>query len=213
MKTIIFFFLFVPILSAILLGVNFLLASHNPYQEKNSVFECGFHSFTGQNRTQFNISFFMFSILFMLFDVEIVLCFPYSVSSYLNDLYGLSIMMVFFVLLTLGFVFELGKNALTIDSRQTLEFKKNEVSSLELFTDTSSNLKSSNTGKKDRDEFTQLEEDRKLFVEGILHCNKNSARNNTSILDLMDRIVLRKKDSLCEFIVLSPVGSEYRTGE
>lgn len=89
------------------------------YQEKDSVFECGFHSFLGQNRTQFSISFFIFALLFLLFDLEIILIYPYSVSSYTNDIYGLIIMMVFFVLLTLGFIFELGKNALTIDSRQT----------------------------------------------------------------------------------------------
>ena len=89
------------------------------YQEKDSVFECGFHSFLGQNRTQFSVSFFIFGLLFLLFDLEILLVYPYSVSSYTNDIYGLVVMMVFFVLLTLGFVFELGKNALTIDSRQT----------------------------------------------------------------------------------------------
>jgi NADH-ubiquinone oxidoreductase chain 3 len=91
----------------------------NAYQEKDSVFECGFHSFLGQNRTQFSISFFIFGLLFLLFDLEILLVYPYSVSSYTNDIYGLVVMMVFFVLLTLGFVFELGKNALTIESRQT----------------------------------------------------------------------------------------------
>jgi NADH-ubiquinone oxidoreductase chain 3 len=92
------------------------------YQEKDSTFECGFHSFLGQNRTQFNISFFIFGLLFLLFDLEIVLIYPYSVSSYTNDAYGLIIMMLFFVLLTLGFIFELGKNALTIDSRQTSSY-------------------------------------------------------------------------------------------
>src|SRR3954466_13797652 len=114
-----FFLILVPILGIILLSVNFLLAPHNSYQEKDSVFECGFHSFLGQNRTQFNISFFIFALLFLLFDLEILLVYPYSVSSYTNDIYGLVIMIVFFVLLTLGFIFELGKNALTIDSRQT----------------------------------------------------------------------------------------------
>src|SRR5215470_14103325 len=105
------FFIFIPLLSLILLGVNIILSPHNPYQEKNSAFECGFHSFLGQNRTQFSISFFIFALLFLLFDLEILLIYPYSVSSYSNDIYGLAIMMVFFVLLTLGFVFELGKNA------------------------------------------------------------------------------------------------------
>jgi NADH-ubiquinone oxidoreductase chain 3 len=114
-----FFIIFIPILAILLLSINLLLAPHNPYQEKDSVFECGFHSFLGQNRTQFSISFFIFGLLFLLFDLEILLVYPYSVSSYTNDIYGLVVMMVFFVLLTLGFIFELGKNALTIDSRQT----------------------------------------------------------------------------------------------
>ena len=35
--------------------------------------------------------------------------------------------MVFFVLLTLGFIFELGKNALTIDSRQTSSYNNNDA--------------------------------------------------------------------------------------
>src|SRR6187551_63462 len=119
MTTITLFFLFIPILAIILLLVNFIFAPHNPYQEKDSVFECGFHSFLGQNRTQFSISFFIFALLFLLFDLEILLVYPYSVSGYNNDIYGLIIMMIFFVLLTLGFIFELGKNALSIDSKQT----------------------------------------------------------------------------------------------
>lgn len=95
-----------------------LLATRNPYAEKNSAFECGFHSFLGQNRSEFNISFFIFALLFLLFDLEILLVYPYIVSSYVNEQYGLALMLVFFILLTLGFVFELGKNALSIDSRQ-----------------------------------------------------------------------------------------------
>src|ERR1700744_5687793 len=111
--------LVIPILTIILLGINLLLASHNPYQEKDSVFECGFHSFIGQNRTQFSISFFIFGLLFLLFDLEILLVYPYSVSAYVNNIYGLIIMLLFFLLLTIGLVFELGKNALSIESKQS----------------------------------------------------------------------------------------------
>lgn len=113
-----FVIIFVPILSILLLSINLLLASHNAYQEKDSAFECGFSSFLGQNRTQFSISFFIFALLFLLFDLEILLIYPYSVSNYTNDIYGLIIMIIFFIMLTLGFIFELGKNALNIDSRQ-----------------------------------------------------------------------------------------------
>jgi NADH-ubiquinone oxidoreductase chain 3 len=113
-----FFFVFIPILALILLFLNLLLAPHNPYQEKKTAFECGFHSFLGQNRSQFNISFFIFALLFLLFDLEILLVYPYIVSAYTNEIYGLVIMLLFFLVLTLGFAFELGKNALKIDSRQ-----------------------------------------------------------------------------------------------
>ena len=55
MTTSTFFFIFIPILAILLLAINLILAPHNPYQEKDSVFECGFHSFLGQNRTQFSV--------------------------------------------------------------------------------------------------------------------------------------------------------------
>ena len=60
-------------------------------------------------------------MLFLLFDLEILLVYPYLVSSYTNESYGLVILLVFLAALTLGFVFELGKKALTIDSRQTVQ--------------------------------------------------------------------------------------------
>jgi len=108
MTSITFFFIFIPLLAIIFLAINLIFAPHNPYQEKDSAFECGFHSFLGQNRTQFSISFFIFALLFLLFDLEILLVYPYVVSAYINNIYGL----------TLGFAFELGKNALKIDSKQ-----------------------------------------------------------------------------------------------
>ena len=122
MTTTTFFFLLIPILVVVLLLVNLLLSPHNPYQEKDSAFECGFHSFLGQNRTQFSISFFIFALLFLLFDLEILLVYPYIVSAYINGIYGLVIMLLFFIVLTLGFAFELGKNALKIESKQVHNF-------------------------------------------------------------------------------------------
>lgn len=122
MTTTTFFLFLIPTLAILLLSVNLILSPHNPYQEKDSAFECGFHSFLGQNRTQFSISFFIFALLFLLFDLEIVLIYPYVVSAYTNGIYGLVIMLVFFLILTLGFAFELGKNALKIESRQVYNF-------------------------------------------------------------------------------------------
>lgn len=118
-----FFFIFVPILAVVLLAINLIFAPHNPYEEKDSAFECGFHSFLGQNRSEFSISFFIFALLFLLFDLEILLVYPYIVSAYINGIFGLIIMLIFFLVLTLGFAFELGKNALSIESRQASDTK------------------------------------------------------------------------------------------
>src|SRR5438270_7099535 len=130
MTSITFFFIFIPLIAIIFLAINLIFAPHNPYQEKDSAFECGFHSFLGQNRTQFSISFFIFALLFLLFDLEILLIYPYVVSAYTNSIYGLIIMLVFFLALTLGFAFELGKNALKIDSRQTLVFTSKQFNTI-----------------------------------------------------------------------------------
>ena len=112
------FLIFIPLLAFIFLLINFIFAPHNSYQEKDSPFECGFHSFIYQNRREFSISFFIFALLFLLFDLEILLVFPYVVSAYINNIYGLMLMLIFFLVLTLGFAFELGKGALKISSRQ-----------------------------------------------------------------------------------------------
>jgi NADH-ubiquinone oxidoreductase chain 3 len=118
MTTSTIFFYFVPIITALLLVINFIFAKHQPYLEKDSPFECGYHSFLGQSRTQFTISFFIFGLLFLLFDLEILLVFPYGVSGFTNEAMGLVIFIIFFVLLTIGFVFEIGKGALSITSKQ-----------------------------------------------------------------------------------------------
>nr|YP_009568356.1 NADH dehydrogenase subunit 3 [Orbilia oligospora]QBL01991.1 NADH dehydrogenase subunit 3 [Orbilia oligospora]QIJ60001.1 NADH dehydrogenase subunit 3 [Orbilia oligospora] len=71
-----FYLLLIPIINILLLYLNILLGPNKNYGEKGSSFECGFHSFLGQNRQQFNISFFLFGLLFLIFDLEIILIYP-----------------------------------------------------------------------------------------------------------------------------------------
>ena len=118
MNSMYIFIIFIPIVGLLLLILNLIFAPHNPYQEKYSIFECGFHSFLGQNRTQFGIKFFIFALVYLLLDLEIVLTFPYAVSEYINNIYGLIITLIFIIVITIGFVYELGRSALKIESRQ-----------------------------------------------------------------------------------------------
>ena len=117
-----FLFIFVSIIAILFLVLNFVLAPHNPYQEKYSIFECGFHSFLGQNRTQFGVKFFIFALVYLLLDLEILVIYPYGLSSYENGVYGLIVVLLFIAIITAGFVFELGKGALKIDSRQSYNY-------------------------------------------------------------------------------------------
>jgi NADH-ubiquinone oxidoreductase chain 3 len=112
------FFLFTLILVVLLLAINFLLSEHKADKIKSSQFECGFSSFREMSRMPFRISFFIYALLFLLFDLEILLIYPYVVSSYINGVYGMLILLIFFILLTIGFVYELGKKALIVGTRQ-----------------------------------------------------------------------------------------------
>lgn len=132
MSSLSIFFILVLIIAALFLVINLVFAPHNPYQEKYSIFECGFHSFLGQNRSQFTIKFFIYALIFLLLDLEILLIFPFGVSSYTNDLYGLIIVLGFITIVTIGFVYELGKNALKIDSRQSII--KTNTKNIKIFT-------------------------------------------------------------------------------
>jgi NADH-ubiquinone oxidoreductase chain 3 len=58
----------------------------------------------------------------LLFDLEILLLYPFSVSAYNNDIYGLIVMLIFSIVITIGFVFELGKVALKISNKQLDNF-------------------------------------------------------------------------------------------
>ena len=123
MSSMTLFIVFVSIIACLFLIINLIFAPHNPYQEKYSIFECGFHSFLGQNRTQFGVKFFIFALVYLLLDLEILLIFPFALSEYANSTYGLIIMLIFTCIITLGFIYELGKSALKIDSRQVLTNK------------------------------------------------------------------------------------------
>ena len=117
MSSMTFFATLIFIIAALFLFINFVFAPHHSYEEKDSMFECGFHSFQ-QSRSPFNIAFFIYALVYLLLDLEILLTFPFAVSEYVNNIYGLIITLGFITIITIGFVYELGKGALKIPSKQ-----------------------------------------------------------------------------------------------
>src|SRR6478609_5691804 len=135
MSSMTIFIIFVCIIALLFLAINLIFAPHNPYQEKYSIFECGFHSFLGQNRTQFGVKFFIFALVYLLLDLEILVIYPYGISVYENGIYGLIVVLIFIGIITAGFVFELGKNALKIDSRQSNNYFYKSKKFINMFTE------------------------------------------------------------------------------
>lgn len=114
MNNLLFIFIFIPILAAVLLGLNILLAPHKPDFAKVSQYECGFAPIPGQTRSTFQIHFMIVALLFLIFDLEILLLFPLAVSLYQVSTFGFTIGIIFFIVLTVGFVLEIGSGAISL---------------------------------------------------------------------------------------------------
>lgn len=115
MNNIITILIIVPVLSFVLLGLNILLAPHKPYEDKLSIYECGFSAVPLQTRSNFPIQFYIVGLLFLIFDLEILVLYPASVTLSEINTYGFVVVMIFFVILTIGFVYELGSGAISLD--------------------------------------------------------------------------------------------------
>jgi NADH-quinone oxidoreductase subunit A len=97
-----------------LMVVPFLVAVRNPDPEKVSAYECGFNAFDDA-RMKFDVRFYLVSILFIIFDLEVAFLFPWAVSFKEAGAFGFWSMMVFLGVLTIGFVYEWRKGALEWD--------------------------------------------------------------------------------------------------
>ena len=94
-----------------LLGVAFVFAPSRPDQEKNSAYECGFEAFDDA-RSRFDVRFYLVAILFIIFDLEVAFLFPWAVSFRLVGWFGFISVLIFLIILTVGFVYEWRKGAL-----------------------------------------------------------------------------------------------------
>ena len=88
-----------------------ILSTSKPYKEKNSPYECGFEAFD-DSRMEFDVRFYLVAILFIIFDLEIAFLFPWAISLHTIQLTGFWAMVIFLVILTIGFVYEWRKGAL-----------------------------------------------------------------------------------------------------
>jgi NADH-quinone oxidoreductase subunit A len=101
-------------IGAALIVAPFIVAYRNPDPEKLSAYECGFNAFDDA-RMKFDVRFYLVSILFIIFDLEVAFLFPWAVSFGEIGMLGFWSMMIFLAVLTVGFVYEWKKGALEWD--------------------------------------------------------------------------------------------------
>ncbi len=98
-------------LGLVLMLAALVLAVRRPDPEKISAYECGFNAFDDA-RMKFDVRFYLVSILFIIFDLEIAFLFPWAAAFGSLSEVAFWSMMVFLGVLTIGFAYEWKKGAL-----------------------------------------------------------------------------------------------------
>ena len=105
------FILFGIGIGVLLLVIGLLVGPNRPDPEKLSPYECGFEAFEDA-RMKFDVRYYLVAILFILFDLEIAFLCPWAVVLPRIGLFGFGAMMIFLLILVVGFVYEWKKGAL-----------------------------------------------------------------------------------------------------
>lgn len=114
------YFIIAMALCSILLGIAYIASlSARQDNEKKSEYECGFEPFDSATRLPFDVHFYLVGILFLIFDVEIAVLFPWVLGLKTSGWYGFYLMLAFIVILTIGFLYEWKRGALIWPSHQT----------------------------------------------------------------------------------------------
>jgi NADH-quinone oxidoreductase subunit A len=99
------------VMAGAMVAMSYMLGPQKPDVEKVSPYECGFEAFEDA-RSKFDVRFYLVSILFIIFDLEVAFLFPWSTSLGAIGMFGFWSMIVFLGILTIGFIYEWKKGAL-----------------------------------------------------------------------------------------------------
>jgi NADH-quinone oxidoreductase subunit A len=90
-----------------LLGV----VPRKPNPTKYTTYECGMQTI-GKSQVQFNFRYYFFALLFVIFDIQVVFLYPWAVELNQLQLFGFVGMLVFFLIVMVGFVYAWRKGVL-----------------------------------------------------------------------------------------------------
>ena len=108
----IFLFLFLSLsISSLIFTLSYIFIPQQINYQKLNSYECGFSPFE-DSRIPFSIKFYLIAILFLIFDLEVTLLFPWALVINQIHIIGFYYILIFLVILTLGFIYEWYKGAL-----------------------------------------------------------------------------------------------------
>jgi NADH-quinone oxidoreductase subunit A len=96
------------------IGLSSIIVPRRRNRVKNAAYECGVEP-VGDARERFSIKFYLVAVLFILFSIEAVFLYPWAVAFRHLGFYGLIEMVLFIVILLIGYVYLLKKRALEWD--------------------------------------------------------------------------------------------------
>jgi NADH:ubiquinone oxidoreductase subunit 3 (subunit A) len=89
-----------------------LISPHKPSRRKQEVYECGIET-EGDIRVQFKSQYYIYSLIFLVFDIETVFLFPWAVSLGELPLFAVVEGVIFIIILFAGLIYAMRKGALT----------------------------------------------------------------------------------------------------
>lgn len=105
------FLVIAPVIPALALLIPRLIAPRKPNPLKNQTYECGIET-VGETWIQFRVQYYIFALVFLIFDVEIVFLFPWAVAFDQLPLFAVLEGVLFILILVVGLVFAWKKGAL-----------------------------------------------------------------------------------------------------
>lgn len=98
-------------IAILLSGLSILIGRRTRLGKKFQSYECGVDP-VGSTRDPIPVKFYMVAISFVLFDIELVFLLPWAVVARDLGMYGFYMMMVFVVVILIGYIYELSRGAL-----------------------------------------------------------------------------------------------------
>lgn len=99
------------VIGILIVGISYFLGERKPKKVKLSPYECGMTTI-GPSRRRISVKYYIFAMLFLIFDIEVLFMYPWAVITKNLKLFGFVEMLIFILILLVGYFYVWRKGAL-----------------------------------------------------------------------------------------------------